>query len=275
MSSSCSWFLLSTGHLQLDWELTSVFHTILTNFTDNYFAVWLVRPCVCLSVCPSLSLSLSLLVLPFCLSMFLCLRSTALFQTVGPWIRVGRAVLDPRRGPATAGVVLALGLGQGPVAVTAFGAWWRGEAKLGGGRQSRATCMPEAYGLASEWRMATGGTHEGLQWAQQQHGVDIKEENEYVKDIMNGIVACTLKGNNARQVWQRSLLLRMLLWCMLDEVSWRHRALHKQILLLRQLPSLYQLMSDRHSPAVPLPVLHSWEQKKISCERYTLHRMAV
>lgn len=41
--------------------------------------------------------------------------------------------------------------------------------------------MPEAYGLASEWRMVTGGTHEGLQWARQQHGVDIKGEYEFVK----------------------------------------------------------------------------------------------
>lgn len=109
---------------------------------------------------------------------------------VGPWIRVGRAVLDPHRGPATAGVVRALGVGRGPVAVTAFAAWWRGAARPGAGRRSRATCMPEAFGLASEWRMVTGkgegggegreggGKHEGLQWAQEQHGVEIKEECE-------------------------------------------------------------------------------------------------
>ena len=41
--------------------------------------------------------------------------------------------------------------------------------------------MPEAYGLASEWRMVTGVTHEGQQGAQQQHGVDIKKECEFVK----------------------------------------------------------------------------------------------
>lgn len=41
--------------------------------------------------------------------------------------------------------------------------------------------MPEAYGLASEWCILTGGTHEGEQWAQLQHGVDIKQECEFVK----------------------------------------------------------------------------------------------
>lgn len=48
--------------------------------------------------------------------------------------------------------------------------------------------MPEACGLASEWRMVTWGTHEGLQWAQQQHGVDIKE---LCTSIKNESVACT------------------------------------------------------------------------------------
>lgn len=41
--------------------------------------------------------------------------------------------------------------------------------------------MPEACGLASEWRMVTGGTHEGEQWEKLQHGVDIKQECEFVK----------------------------------------------------------------------------------------------
>lgn len=59
-------------------------------------------------------------------------------------------MLDPRQGPVTAGVVLVLGLGQGPVAVTAWAA------RLGGGRQSRVTCMLEACSLASEWYIVLG-----------------------------------------------------------------------------------------------------------------------
>lgn len=49
--------------------------------------------------------------------------------------------------------------------------------------------MPEACGLASEWHMVTGGTHEGLQGTQQQHGVDFKEECEFVSTV-NGTGAC-------------------------------------------------------------------------------------
>lgn len=127
-----------------------------------FFVLRLCTSLVCSSLPLSLSLSPSLSLLCIlswsflCLSVFLCLWSTSPFFPVGLWIRVGRVVLDPHRGPVTAGVVLALGVGRGPVAVTAFEAWWRGAARLVGGRRSRATCMPEACGLASEWHMVTG-----------------------------------------------------------------------------------------------------------------------
>lgn len=118
---------------------------------------------------------------------------------VGPWIRVGRAVLDPRRGPGTAGVVLALGLGRGPVAVTAFGAWWRGAARPGGGRHSRATCMPEACGLASEWRMVTWGHAWGATVGRTTAWCGFSTR-AWETSIMNCIVACTLKeGHKQKQ----------------------------------------------------------------------------
>lgn len=94
----------------------------------------------------------------------------------GLWIRVGRAVLDPRRVPATAGVALALVRGRGQVAATASGAWCRGAPRPGAGRWSRATCMPEACVLASElahgdtgyaWRGAASGHGGSMLWNSQ------------------------------------------------------------------------------------------------------------
>lgn len=145
----------------------SVLLNRFTNFIYDSSALWL-----CTSVRLSLvrhssvsRLYVSLSPGPFFLSVRVSL-SPSLFFPVGLRIRVGRAVLDPHQGPVAAGLVLALGLGRGPVAVTAFGAWWRGAARPGAGRRSRATCMPEACGSASEWRMVPGGTHEGQQGVQ-------------------------------------------------------------------------------------------------------------
>lgn len=150
-------------------------------------AVWLtllplllsghVRLCVCLSSIPFFH-SYPLLILSSRPSVHPCFSVYDLLPhslPAGLWIRVGRAVLDPHQGPVTAGVALALVLGQGQVAATAFEAWCRGAARPGAGRRSRITCMPEACGLASELRMMTWEKHEGLQWAQERHGVDITE----------------------------------------------------------------------------------------------------
>lgn len=60
--------------------------------------------------------------------------------------------------------------------------------------------MLEVYGSASEWRMVTGGTHEGPQGAPQPHGVDREEECECEKTA-NGLVACTLEEGHQHKLF--------------------------------------------------------------------------
>lgn len=137
-------------------------------------------------------------------SILVCLSLTPPFlPPAGLWIRVGMAVLDPHRVPVTAGVALALVQGRGQVAAAAFEAWCPGAPRPGAGRWSRATCMPEVCVLASEWRMVTRGTHEGLQWAQQEHGVGLTEGSLKTYHEWNSCMTCP-RHNEA---------ILMLCWC--------------------------------------------------------------
>lgn len=152
---------------------------------------------------------LSLVYLFFCiLSLLLSVRVSLSairpsFLQVGLWIRVGRVVLDPHQGPVTAGLALALGQGRVQVAATAFEAWWRGAAKPGAGRRSRATCMPEAFGLASEWRMVTLGTHEGQQVGTTRAWCGLKKK----KDVSYHECRCCMKTQTVfvqvKMMWRR------------------------------------------------------------------------
>lgn len=167
----------------------SVSHTGLTNFTDNTFALRLCTSVRLSSVCLFLFFVSSLG--PFFLSVRVSLSTT--HPTILPSGAVdkgGQGVAGPSPGTSDSGGGACSGNGAGPSRSDSVRSMVTGGSKAG--RWQMVQSHMHAGGLRfSKWvAHGDGGTHEGLQWERQQHGVDIKEE---CICIMNGTVACTLK----------------------------------------------------------------------------------